>query len=214
MWRALGVAVALAAARVAGAQDSLPSLALDRETSARLSRIVEEVRARGLPTDHVVSKIRFALVLHAPPPKIIAAAEAVAARLEAARAALAPRPVPTDIDAGEDALSFSVPRDALVAVRAAAPDQPVAVPLGVLTQLVTSGVPPKQAVAMVTELLKRGATPTQFAALGNDVDADVRRGAHPDAAADVRMRGLTAVLAPAATGAASPTVAATAPKRP
>ena len=211
IWRAVGVAVALAAARVARAQDSLALPSLDPETTTQLSRIVDDTRSRGLPVEHILSKIRFAVMLHATPTRIVAAAQAVATRLDAARDALAPRPLSSDIDAGEDALSFSVPREALVAVRAALPNQPVAVPIGVLTQLVASGVPAKRATAIVTELIKRGASPTQFAVLGNDVDADVRRGTQPDAAAEVRMRGLTAVLPPASAASAGVNTAASTP---
>src|SRR5581483_3781227 len=139
---------------------------------------------------------RLAFMVHAPAPKIVATAQAVAARLETARDLLAPNAIDIDITAAEGALSFGVPGDAIKMVRAVRPNQSVAVPLAVLTQLVTSHVSAKQAANIVTELMKRGANNVQLVALGNDVDGDVGRGALPSSSLYVRMRGLTATLSP------------------
>jgi hypothetical protein len=96
------------------------------------------------------------------------------------------------------------------------PNQPVAVPIAVLAQLVASGVPAKRATQIVTDLIRRGASNRQFVDLGNNVNADVERGARVMASLDVRLQGLTAVLAPA--GNASTTAdglqAASGPKKP
>jgi len=84
--------------------------------------------------------------------------------------------------------------------RVVSPTRPVAVPIGVLAQLVASGVPAPKATAIVTELMKRGATNVQLVALGTDVNADVVAGTRADAALGVRLNGLTPLLAPAAAG--------------
>jgi hypothetical protein len=194
----LGVAVS---ARSAAAQDSAAIAGLDRESAAQVERIVESARSRGLPVDPILSKVRFALVVHAPPARIVATAQAVAIRLEAARTVVAPHGTPGDIAAGEEALSFEVPKDVLRKVVQASPNRSVAVPIGVLTQLVVSGVPAGKAGDIVTELIRRGASAAQLVALGNDVNADVQSGARAAESADIRMRGLTPLLAPA--GAAS-----------
>jgi hypothetical protein len=44
--------------------------------------------------------------------------------------------------------------------------------------------------------MRRGATNEQLAKLGNDVNSDVGHGARAIASLDVRLQGLTAVLAP------------------
>jgi hypothetical protein len=67
-----------------------------------------------------------------------------------------------------------------------------------------SGVPASKAGRIVTELIKRGATATQLVALGNDVNADVQGGARAQESADIRMRGLTPLLAPGSATAGSP----------
>ena len=193
--------------RAAAAQDSAAIAGLDRETAAQVGRIVETARARGLPVGAILSKVRFAIVVHAPPGRIVATAQAVATRLDLARAVVAPHAAPGDIAAGEEALSFEVPRDVLRKVVQASPDRSVAVPIGVLTQLVVSGVPASKAGDIVTELMKRGASPAQLVALGNDVNADVQSGARAVESADIRMRGLTPLLAPAGSAASQGPVA-------
>lgn len=187
----------IGAAGTTSAQDSVSQLAADRETAVQLTRIVDSARTLGLPTDPIVAKIRRGALLRTPPERIVVVARAVATRLAEARVALAPAPTAAEIAAGADALSVAgVTSDALRAVRSARPDKPVAVPIGVLTQLVASGVPAKRATEIVTDLIKRGANNVQLVALGNDVDFDIGRGARATAALDVRLRGLTAVLAP------------------
>jgi hypothetical protein len=217
MRRALGFLALLAsswAARTVAAQDTAQVSGLDRETAAQVARIVDASRARGLPVDPILSKVRFALVVHAPPARILATAQAVATRLETAREVVAPHANAGDIAAGEEALSFEVPKDVLRKVAQASPDRSVAVPIGVLTQLVVSGVPAKKAGEIVTELIKRGASAAQLVALGNDVNADVQSGARAGESADIRMRGLTPLLAPAAASQGSAaTLQASDPRR-
>jgi hypothetical protein len=136
-----------------------------------------------------------------------------------ARDALAPNPSPRDIAAGADALAYGATRDALRTMRAIRPNESVAVPLGVLTQLVASGIPIARATRVVADLLRRGARDEQLIALNDDVRSYVAAGAAPEVALDVRMRGLNAVLpaAGAATGDAgvsSPTSATGGTKKP
>jgi len=215
---AVGLVVALAlSVRGAWAQDSLAFKGADRETNAALAKIVSEASARGLPTDHIVSKVQFALVVHAPSARILETARAVADRLETARGAIASDTLAADIAAGEEALSFKISKDILTRIHRAAPARPIAVPIGLLTQLVANHVPAERASEIVTELIRRGATPAQFASLGNEVSSDVQRGARGAESADIRFRGLNPLLPPMAgnaadLGANSP--AGTGPKKP
>jgi len=216
---ALCAALCAALSRPGIAQrDTMPPLVGDREASAELAKIVSATRDAGLPIDPILAKVRYGVsVAHAPAPRIVAAARMVASRLETAREALAPRPTSNDIAVGADALAYGATREALHAVRAASRDQSVATPLGVLAQLLASGVPAKRAFEIVTDLMKRGASGPQLVALGNDVNADVASGAQALAALDTRLRGLTAVLAPGggAVGAGVTAVSGpTGPKKP
>jgi len=214
---ALLVCSIIGPAHVAWAQDSLPLANIDREIASRLTGIVDSARARGLPTAPIIAKISQGVLLHATPDRIVTAAQSVATRLDDARTALAPKPTAADIVAGGDALSVTgVTKTALEAVRSTSPSKPVAVPLGLLAQLVASGVPATRATKIVTELVKRGASNAQLVALGNDVNSDVGHGARANASLDVRLRGLTAVLAPIpqATASQPADISASGPKKP
>ena len=205
-------------ARVMPAQDSLVFKGADRETRAALVKIVGEASARGLPADHIVARVQFALgVVHAPAARVLETARAVADRLETARGAIANDTLPGDIVAGEEALSFKIPKGILTRIHRAAPGASIAVPIGVLTQLVASEVPPERAGDIVTELMRRGATMQQLVALGNDVNSDVQRGAKGRESADIRFHGLNPLLSPNAANAADlspPTISSSGPKKP
>ncbi len=192
------VAVGLClSSQAAFGQATVPVLAGDATASAELAKIVAAAESKGLPVNPILAKARYAIVVHASPSRIVAVARDIAARLEVARDALQPRPNPIDIEQGEIALSYNVPRAVLTAMRRASPpESSLAVPLGALSQLVASGVSVKRASEIVTSLMKHGATGQQLASFSYDVDADVQRGGRPDDALTVRMRGLTAALAP------------------
>jgi hypothetical protein len=216
-----GFVVLVSVARAAAAQsisanathadsvNAIVALVADREASAELARIVAATEQNGLPVHPILAKVRYAVIVaHAPAPRIVAAANAVAARLEDARSALAPHPTPTDIMAGENALWSGVSTKSLQEIRKASQNKSVAVPLGFLAQLVVSNVPEKKATKYVTDLIKRGATADQLVALGNDVNADVKLGTAATSALELRMSRLNAVLGvPGASGdaAAAPT---------
>ena len=81
----------------------------------------------------------------------------------------------------------------------------VAMPLDVLTELVARGVPASNALQQITQLMRRGATPTHIAGLGASVQSDVAAGLTPDAALEVRARGVMSLLpSPAAAAALAP----------
>ncbi len=204
-------------ARGARAQDSLVFKGADRETKAALVKILSDASARGLPTAPILSKVQFALVVHAPSTRIVATAQAVADRLDASRAAIATDTLSADIASGEDALSFKISKAILTRIHLVAPNRSIAVPLAVLTQLVASDVPAEQASGIVIRLMRQGATSGQLLALGNNVSSDVQRGARGAESADIRLRGLNPLLSPGGTStgdltASSP--ASTGPRKP
>jgi hypothetical protein len=176
---------------------------LDGETRDAVLRTLDSARTHGLPTEPLVDKALEGATKKAAGSRIQAAVSMLMRRLETARDALAPNPTPRDIAAGADALAYGATRDALKAMRAIRPNESVAVPLGVLTQLVASGVPVGRATRVVSDLLRRGARDEQLIALNEDVRSYVANGASPEVALDVRTRGLNAVLPPG--GAASTT---------
>jgi len=204
--RPLIVLAVVALPATLGAQDARSARLdgkLDGETQAVVLRTLDSARTRGLPVEPLVDKALEGATKRAAGPRIQAAVEMLMRRLEMARDALAPNPGPRDIAAGADALAYGAPREALVTMRAIRPNESIAVPLGVLTQLVASGVPVARATRVVADLLRRGARDEQLIALNNDVRNFVAAGVSPQAALDVRMRGLNAVLPPAGVAGAA-----------
>lgn len=217
--RCAGVLACAIAVRSAGAQDSLRFVGGDATTSREVSQIIEAAAAEGLPAGLILSKARFALAVRTPGPKIVETAKAMVARLVVARQAIAPHAQEGDLAGAEAALSYNVSPEILKRISLASPKQPIAVPLGVLTQLVADKVPAERAGEMVTKLLRLGATNVQLAKLGNDVTTDVKVAGYPAVdALTMRYKGLVPLLAPSPAAAAAATDAAfgsqTGPKKP
>ncbi|MCU0646428.1 MAG: hypothetical protein MUF00_00415 [Gemmatimonadaceae bacterium] len=161
-----------------------------------------ELRAavqKGLPTAPLIAKTLEGQLKQAPAPRIAMALKALTARMELVKTKLGSATEP-ELVAGADALAAGVSPDALAALRRMWPERSIALPIGVLTELVTRGVEPKLATREVINLLNRRATPQQLIQLGYDVSNDVRRGQGAHAALDVRVRGLMGSLLPAPAG--------------
>jgi hypothetical protein len=189
---------------VARAQTSFDVAGADRETIAQLTRILESVRAANLPTEPLVAKASLAARFHAEPARMIAAVRAVATHLQDARDALGDAAPTSDILAGANALGTTgVTKQMLRQVRAAHPNGSIAVPLGVMAQLVATGVAPNEAVDIVGRLVRAKASNAQLVSLGNDVSQDVNAGAGPASALQIRLETLKPLLAYGASGAAA-----------
>ena len=195
--------VLLIGSRSVSAQEDRLATKLDGQTHTAVMRAIGTARERGLPLDPLVNKALEGATKRAPGPRIEAAVDTLLRRLEVSREALAPSPSERDIAAGADALGYGVTRDALASMRSIRPRGSIAVPLAVLTQLVASGVPVARATGVVAELIRRGARDEQLIALSDDVRWYIASGASPEAALDVRTRGLNAVLPPAPGGSAA-----------
>lgn len=192
----VGIAAALCAVPALRAQDvaagttsTLEGLA-DAKSRAAVRALLEDAAAKGIPTAPLVTKVREGIAKRATPERIHAATAALAARLASAATALAPTRSTEEIAAGADVLQSGVTERALREMRTIWPAKPLTVPLGVLAELVASGVPPTNATKRVRELLVRGASTAQIAALGTSVRADVAAGLAPDAAMELRSKGV------------------------
>jgi hypothetical protein len=191
---AFSVPFALAAARGVGAQaDGFPP---------DVARIVATARAQGLPAGSILTKAAQGMQLHKSPELIVSVVQQEATRLSTARGLLGAGAADADLQTAAAALSYNIPGTALVAIRRARPIGSVAVPLGVLIQLVVEGDPVAAATTTVVGVMRRGVTDPQLLALRDQIDRDVANGGMSiESAADLRFRGLTAALPSTNTGA-------------
>lgn len=178
----------------------------DARARVAVEREIAQAASRGLPVRSLIAKAQEGVTKRATGERIRVAVASQARRLEQARDLLAPSQSEAELIAGADALAVGVPAPMLKQIRASYPvGQSVAMPLDVLTELVARGVPAKHALEQITDLMTRGATPTQIVALGASVQADVAAGLTPDAALEVRARGVMSLLpSPAAAAALAP----------
>jgi len=199
MRRAL-LAVALLVPGAAGAQQAaVPDAArqrarlqreLDAATFAAVTQVVDRAGASGLPREPLLNKALESVLFRRPAPTIRSTVEKLAVRLDSARTALAPA-TPADIEAGAEALGAGVPARTLTSIRQLRPDASIAVELGVLAQLVNSGVPVDKASEKIIELMRQGSRRVQIVALGDSVRSDVASGSKPLEAFDARARGIS-----------------------
>ncbi len=211
MHRRVSTLVALVLASVSAApvlaQGTVVLPIADAKARQAVEREIAQAAAKGLPTQPLLSKAMEGVTKQATGEQILAAVSSRAKRLEQARVLLAPSPSVAELTSGAEALVIGVPGSMLKQIRAAWPaTQSVAMPLDVLTELVARGIPAKHALVQITNLMARGATPSQIAALGSSVQADIASGLPPDAALEVRARGVMSLLpSPAAAASLAPT---------
>ncbi len=179
---------------------------VDARTRVAVEREIARASARGLPVQPLIAKANEGVAKQASGERIQDAVASLAKRLEQARALLAPSTSAAELTSGAEALRAGVPGSMLKQIRAAWPvERSVVMPLDVLTELVARKIPAKHALDQITALMRRGATPSQIASLGQSVQADVVAGLAPDAALEVRARGVMSLLpSPAAAAGSAP----------
>jgi hypothetical protein len=184
---ALGVALTLIAIAPAGAQ-RVPA---DIPAVPALKPEFDRAEKLGLPTEPLIATARLGYQGSIPTSKIREAVKGQADRMVAAREALAPVQSDAELTAGAEALRYRIPAKVLKSMRAANPGRSLAVPIGVLHDLVLRGVPWQQASTTVEALLLRKQNDVQIAALNQEVYALVASsGLAPSAAIEALSRGV------------------------
>jgi hypothetical protein len=116
-------------------------------------------------------------------------------RLQQARGALEPVFSVSELSAAAGALQGGVPSTVLRELRYLSPFAPLTVPLGVLTEMIADGVPPRPAAAKVREPVAGGATSAQLIEMGAQVRTDVACGIAPGTALELRSKRVCSLLA-------------------
>ena len=147
---------------------------------------LEAALAEGLPVEPLLDKAVEGISKRVPPPAIAGAVDRLAQDLGRARSLLADGvpPAPTDVAAVADAMRRGVPDEAIQRVaQGAGPDEPLAMAVHTMGDLMDRGVPVEQAVSVLEAWRSRGARVEELRQLPAAVDRLLRQGVLPGQAA-------------------------------
>ncbi|HEX6106934.1 MAG TPA: hypothetical protein VFZ26_15205 [Gemmatimonadales bacterium] len=156
-------------------QDRRLAERLDSSTAAAVQRVVDSASRGGLPTEPLVQKALEGSTLGAPGDRIESAVIALHGQLARAREALGGAADEAELTAAAGALRAGLPSAALRRLQALRSGRPLVVPIAVLTDLVSEGVPPEEATRSVLDLARNGRPDDDFVALRREVQTR-RRG--------------------------------------
>jgi hypothetical protein len=166
-WLALSALLALPA--TARAQDERLTERLDGATAAQVQQVVDSARAAGLPSEPLVQKALEGATLGASDVRIVTAVQSLHGQLRRARQALGGNASDAELTTAAGALRAGLEPSALRRLQSLRPDQPLVVPIAVLTDLVAEGVPPAEATRSVLDLARDGRPDDEFVALRRQV---------------------------------------------
>lgn len=176
-----GVAAALSLAGAAQAQD--PRLArLDVNARAGVVAVIDSLHAAGLPTEPLVQKALEGAAKRAAADRIVAAVRGLGRDLGVAHGALGPQATDAELTAGAAAVRGGVAASVLATVAQDRAGKGMLVPLTVLADLLTRGVPVDSAAAAVTRVAASGGRDADFRQLGLTIARNIDAGMPPAAA--------------------------------
>jgi len=195
-----GVAALLALSVVApvlAAQGPDPLAKLDTASRRVVRSLIDSARAEGLPTQPIVSKAQEGVSKHAAGPLIARVVRTVFLSLREARATLGESANRDELTAGAAALQAGIPATAIIDLRQAGHGKSITVPLVVLADLVSRGVPRDTASRAILQLWMGGAGEADLMGLSQSVGQDILSGAAPADALLSRARKVPIRLPPA-----------------
>ena len=178
------------------AQDLDPLARLDSSSRRIVAALVDSARAEGLPTKQLVSKAQEGVSKHADAEHILSAVRVVFRSLREARTTLGGKANPEDLDAAAAALQAGILPSAITDLQTARRGKPMTVPLVVLADLVTRGVPREVASSAILQLSMGGAGDGDLLDLSHGVQQDILSGAAPGDALKQRVRQIPVKLPP------------------
>ena len=154
---------------------------LDTGAVAAIMPIIDAALGQGLPVDPLVQKALEGASKRAPTDRIVLAVRRLSSQLGTARLALGTASTP-ELVAGASALQAGVRPEVLASLRDERPQASLAVPLGVLAELIARGVPADTGAMAVVALVDANVSDAQLVALRHDVERDIGIGAPPTTA--------------------------------
>ncbi len=170
-----------------------------------LEMLIDSARLAGLPTAPLHSKALEGISKRADDRKILFEVRKVFRSLRDARAVLGPKVTTDELNAAADALRVGITQAELAHLARSRHDKILTVPLVVLTDLVSRGVPHDTASVTIFQLFQRGAADDDFLGLWRGVERDIVSGTDPgeallNRAREVPSRGPPPVSPPAPSG--------------
>jgi hypothetical protein len=148
------------------AQDQRLADRLEPGTQIAVQRLLDSARTLQLPTEPLVLKALEGASKGADSVRIVAAVRALTGHLSAARQALGPRASEAELVAAAAALRAGASRERLAELNTAGTRE-LTVPLSVLADLLTTGVPVDEAWRNVSSMVSHGAPDAAFLELRN-----------------------------------------------
>lgn len=184
----------------APAQAQQPSLLsrLDAPSRYQIEVLMDSAARLGLPPEALMSKTLEGISKGAPGSRIVQVVRRHFAALREARGALGVDITLDELSAAAGALQAGVPRTSLAALHSNRKGSSILMPLVVLSDLVSRGVPPDDASSAIVNMTQRGALDSDFAGLRRGVETDILSGASPVIALDRRTREFPGRGAPGA----------------
>jgi hypothetical protein len=156
---------------------------LDESTRSAVTAIVDSMRRAGVPATPLVNKALEGASKGADGARIVAAVRALAGDLGRARAALGREAAEPELVAGAAALRAGAAPAFLEQLRGNYPKESLVVPLAVMADLVTRGVPADTATRSVLALMREGVRDADLVAFRQSVERDIALGAPAGGAA-------------------------------
>lgn len=194
--RLLAVSMLAAASASAGAQDGVrnreadPLSRLDQHTRYTVEMLLDSARLVGLPTHPLESKALEGISKRANGRLIVMRVREVFRTLRDARTILGPNATADELSAGAGALRVGITSAELYQMARTRREKHLTVPLVVLADLITRGVPRDTASTAILQLWQRGAADDDFLGLWRGVERDIVSGTDPGVALMNRAREL------------------------
>lgn len=182
----------------AHAQETSLLRRLDAPSRYKIEVLMDTAARLGLPSEALLSKTLEGISKGAPGSRIVQVVRKHFAALREARAALGPDVSVDELSAAAGALQAGVPRTSLATLHTTRKGSSILMPLVVLSDLVSRGVPPDDATSAILNMTQRGALDSDFAGLRRGVETDILSGASPANALDRRTREFPGRGAPGA----------------
>lgn len=150
--------------------------------------MLDSARLAQLPTGPIESKALEGISKQKNGRVIVSAVRDVYRSLIRARSALGPTASPSELTAAANALRVGITTSELSHLASTRSEKPLTVPLVVLSDLVTRGVPRDTASRTIFQLWQRGAADDDFLGLWRGVERDIVSGTDPGVALMNRAR--------------------------